>query len=73
MESTDMTTTEWLLLAIVIVVPAIIAIGVTLWTLEQALKRNKKYRKQQEEAKARKAGGAKEPDRASAPDAPASG
>lgn len=41
-----MSTTEYLLVALVIVIPAIIAIMVTLWTLEQALKRNRKYRNQ---------------------------
>ncbi|MEZ4500449.1 MAG: hypothetical protein R2839_10315 [Thermomicrobiales bacterium] len=49
-----MSTTEWFLLAMVIIVPLIIATGVTLWTLEQALKRNKKYRQAQEAAKAEK-------------------
>ncbi|MCC6944344.1 MAG: hypothetical protein IT335_07180 [Thermomicrobiales bacterium] len=49
-----MSTTEWFLLAMVLVVPLIVATGVTLWTLEQALKRNKKYRREQEEAKAEK-------------------
>ncbi len=50
-----MSGTEWLLLVLVIVIPLIIATGVTLWTLEQALKRNKKYRREQEAAKAAKA------------------
>ena len=50
-----MSTTEWFLLAMVIIIPLIIATGVTLWTLEQALKRNKKYRREQEAAKAEKA------------------
>jgi hypothetical protein len=36
---------EYLLLAMVIVVPLIIAVAVTLWTLEQARMRNKKNRK----------------------------
>ena len=40
-----MSTTEWLLVAMVILIPAIVATGVTLWTLEQALKRQKKNRK----------------------------
>ncbi len=35
---------EYLLLAIVIVVPLVIAVVVTLWTLEQARLRNKKNR-----------------------------
>jgi len=39
-----MSTTEYVLVALVIVIPAIVATGVTLWTLEQALKRNKKNR-----------------------------
>ena len=39
-----MGTQEWILLALVLVIPLIIAIVVTLWTLEQALKRNKKNR-----------------------------
>jgi hypothetical protein len=43
-----MSTTEWALLALVILIPAIVATGVTLWTLEQALKRNKKNRRQAE-------------------------
>jgi len=33
---------EWILLAVVIIVPLIVAILVTLWTLEQAIKRNRK-------------------------------
>ncbi len=37
-----MGTQEWLLLALVLIVPLIIAVVVTLWTLEQAIKRNKK-------------------------------
>jgi uncharacterized protein YpmS len=36
---------EYLLLAMVIVIPLIIAVMVTLWTLEQARMRNKKNRK----------------------------
>jgi hypothetical protein len=36
---------EYLLLVLVIVVPLIIAVVVTLWTLEQARLRNKKNRK----------------------------
>lgn len=59
-----MSTTEWLLLAMVIIIPAIIATGVTLWTLEQALKRNKKYRLEQEAAKARKKEAKDAPDEA---------
>lgn len=39
-----MGTQEWILLALVLVIPLLIAIVVTLWTLEQALKRNKKNR-----------------------------
>ncbi len=35
---------EYFLLALVIVVPLVIAIAVTLWTLEQARLRNKKNR-----------------------------
>jgi hypothetical protein len=35
---------EWLLLGAVIVVPLAIAVVVTLWTLEQAIKRNAKNR-----------------------------
>lgn len=49
-----MSGTEWLLVVLVLVIPLIIATGVTLWTLEQALKRNKKYRREQEAAKAAK-------------------
>jgi len=37
-----MGTQEWLLLGAVLVVPLVVAIGVTLWTLEQAIKRNRK-------------------------------
>jgi hypothetical protein len=40
-----MSTTEWVLVALVILIPALVATGVTLWTLEQALKRQKKHRK----------------------------
>jgi hypothetical protein len=39
-----MGTQEWLLLGIVLVVPLVVAIAVTLWTLEQAIKRNRKNR-----------------------------
>jgi hypothetical protein len=35
-------TQEWILLALVLVIPLIVAVVVTLWTLEQAIKRNKK-------------------------------
>jgi hypothetical protein len=35
---------EYLLLAVVILVPLVIAVVVTLWTLEQARLRNKKNR-----------------------------
>jgi hypothetical protein len=38
--------TEYLLLALVILVPLVIAVMVTLWTLEQARKRSAKSRKQ---------------------------
>ncbi|CAN5340789.1 hypothetical protein BH09CHL1_BH09CHL1_24170 [soil metagenome] len=37
-----MGTQEWILLSLVLIVPLIIAMVVTLWTLEQAIKRNKK-------------------------------
>jgi uncharacterized membrane protein YwzB len=40
-----MGTQEWLLLAAVVIVPLLIAIAVTLWTLEQAIKRNRKNQK----------------------------
>ena len=40
-----MSTTEWILVVLVILIPALVATGVTLWTLEQALKRSKKNRK----------------------------
>jgi cytoskeletal protein RodZ len=43
-EEWSMGTQEWILLALVLVIPLLIAIVVTLWTLEQALKRNKKNR-----------------------------
>lgn len=36
---------EWLLLAAVVIVPLLVAIAVTLWTLEQAIKRNRKNQK----------------------------
>ena len=36
---------EWLLLAAVVIVPLLVAIAVTLWTLEQAIKRNRKTQK----------------------------
>jgi hypothetical protein len=36
---------EYLLLALVILLPLVIAVAVTLWTLEQARFRNKKNRK----------------------------
>ena len=52
-----MSATEWILVVLVLVIPLIIATGVTLWTLEQALKRNKKYRREQEAAKAGTSGG----------------
>jgi len=52
-----MSATEWILVVLVLVIPLIIATGVTLWTLEQALKRNKKYRREQEQAKAAKSAG----------------
>lgn len=39
-----MGTQEWILLALVLVIPLLIAVVVTLWTLEQAIKRNKKNR-----------------------------
>lgn len=37
-----MGTQEWILLALVLIIPLIVAVVVTLWTLEQAIKRNKK-------------------------------
>lgn len=40
-----MGTQEYILLALVIVIPLVIAVVVTLWTLEQARLRNKKNRK----------------------------
>lgn len=39
-----MSTTEWLLLVVVLVVPLLIAVMVTLWTLEQARLRSRKAR-----------------------------
>ncbi len=50
------------MLAMVIIIPAIVATCVTLWTLEQVLRRNKKYRREQEAAKARKNAPADPPD-----------
>jgi len=38
------TGTEWLLLIVVILVPLIVAVMVTKWTLDQALKRSRKNR-----------------------------
>ncbi len=40
-----MGTTEWLLLALVILVPLAIAVGVTLWSLEQVRYRPKRMRR----------------------------
>ena len=40
-----MGTQEWILLSAVIVVPLLVAVLVTLWTLEQAIKRNRKNQK----------------------------
>ena len=37
-------TTEWVLLALVILVPLVIAVGVTLWSLEQVRYRPKRRR-----------------------------
>lgn len=41
----EMSTTEYVLVAMTILVPLIIAVVVTLWTLEQARLRSKKNRK----------------------------
>lgn len=57
-----MSTTEWLLLALVIIIPAIVATGVTLWTLEQVLQRNKKYRRDKDAAKLKGTESSKNPD-----------
>ncbi len=46
-----MSTTEYFLLVMVIVIPLIVATGVTLWTLEQALKRQKKNRNRADDLK----------------------
>ncbi|MDP9354091.1 MAG: hypothetical protein M3R02_02195 [Chloroflexota bacterium] len=40
-----MGTTEWVLLVLVILVPLVIAVAVTLWTLEQARLRSRQNRK----------------------------
>ncbi|MCC6791213.1 MAG: hypothetical protein IT336_05985 [Thermomicrobiales bacterium] len=40
-----MSSTEYILVALTILVPLIIAVVVTLWTLEQARQRSKKNRK----------------------------
>lgn len=42
-----MSGTEWLLVVLVIVVPLALAIIVTKWTLDQALKRSRKNREAQ--------------------------
>ncbi len=42
-----MSGTEWLLVFLVIVVPLMLAIIVTKWTLDQALKRSRKNRETQ--------------------------
>lgn len=39
-----MGTQEWILLGLVLVLPLVVAVAVTLWTLEQAIKRNRKNR-----------------------------
>ncbi len=39
-----MSGTEWLLVVLVIVVPLLLAVIVTKWTLDQALKRSRKNR-----------------------------
>jgi hypothetical protein len=39
--------TEWLLVVLVIVVPLLLAVIVTKWTLDQALKRSRKNREAQ--------------------------
>jgi hypothetical protein len=41
-----MSFTEYLLVALTILIPLVIAVAVTLWTLEQARLRSKKNRKQ---------------------------
>jgi hypothetical protein len=40
----NMGTQEWVLLGLVLVLPLVVAVAVTLWTLEQAIKRNRKNR-----------------------------
>jgi hypothetical protein len=47
-----MSTTEYLLVAMTILVPLVVAVVVTLWTLEQARMRSKKNRKKAAAAKA---------------------
>lgn len=42
---TSVGTTEWVLLVLVILVPLVIAVAVTLWTLEQARLRSRQNRK----------------------------
>lgn len=44
-KSCEMSSTEYILVALTILIPLIIAIVVTLWTLEQARLRSKKNRK----------------------------
>ena len=40
-----MGTTEWILLVLVIAIPLVIAVVVTLWTLEQARLRSRQHRR----------------------------
>ncbi|HET9660400.1 MAG TPA: hypothetical protein VFP05_08710 [Thermomicrobiales bacterium] len=42
-----MSGTEWLLVVLVILVPLLLAVIVTKWTLDQALKRSRKNRESQ--------------------------
>ena len=46
-----MSSTEYLLVALTILVPLVIAVVVTLWTLEQARLRSKKNRKRASQSK----------------------
>jgi uncharacterized protein YpmS len=48
----EMSSTEYILVALTILVPLVIAVVVTLWTLEQARLRSKKNRKRAPQSKA---------------------
>lgn len=47
-----MSTTEWFLVALVFLIPAVIAVVVTLWSLEQVLLRSRRNRNRKKDAPA---------------------